>query len=325
MKALVTGASGFLGTWLCKTLDKKGWNIHALVRPQSGREHLKPLSNLQFKEGDITNFDSLVTASKGMDFIFHLAGLVAHSEKYRSMMRKVNVQGTSHVIEVCRQSKLKLIYMSSVVAIGASSKPEILNEDSLYNMEKHNIGYFDTKKQAELLVQTACKKGQISAVILNPSTVYGAGDMKKGSRKIQIKVAQGRFPFYTSGGVSVVDVQSVVNACLSAVTKGRNGERYILSGDNISIKKLFSLIAKATGKKPPFIHLNKYLLRFLGTMGTRFEKLGIDFPVSRESVDIASFYHWFDHSKASSELDFAPANAEQAIKNSIEWWIQHHK
>jgi len=210
--------------------------------------------------------------------------------------------------------------MSSVVAVGASTKPEVLNEDSNYNMEKYKIGYFDTKKQAEILVQKACKKGLLSAVILNPSTVYGVGDMKKESRRIQQKVAQGRFPFYTSGGVSVVDVESVIQACLRAVEKGRSGERYILSGDNISIKKLFSLIAKAGKQKPPFIYLNNYLLHSLGAIGNSLQKLRINFPINPESAHLASFYHWFDHSKATGELGFSPFPAHKAIENSVKAW-----
>ena len=320
MKALITGASGFLGGWLCKALCKKGWQVHTLLRPTSNKSNLQNL-NLHFHTGDVTDFDSFMKAAQGVDLIFHLAGVVSHSEKDLKTMQKVNVQGTTQAIEVSQKQGAKLIHISSVVSVGASAKPLTLNEDSPYDPALSQIGYFHTKKQAEILVQEACKKEKISAVILNPSTIYGAGDMEKQSRKVQVKVAQGRFPFYTSGGVSVVDVESVVEACLQAVEKGRQGERYILSGENISIKKLFSLIAKVAGVKPPFIHLNNCLLRILAEMGTSFQKLGFSFPVSRESAHLARLYHWFDHSKARQELGFNPMKAEQAIENSIKWWL----
>ena len=322
MKVLVTGASGFLGGWLCKALYEKGWEVHALLRPTSDKSTLQNL-NLQFCTGDVTDLDSFQQAAKGVDLVFHLAGLVAHSSKQLKAMQKVNVQGTAHAIEVCQAQKAKLIHISSVVAVGASKKPIVLNEHSPYDPSLSQIGYFSTKKQAEMLVQKACKEGKIEAVILNPSTIYGPGDMKKGSRKVQLKVAQGRFPFYTSGGVSVVDVQSVVSACIKAVEKGRLGERYILSGENISIKELFSLIAEANGVRPPFIHLNNFLLRILAEMGTGLQSLGFRFPIHRESARLASLYHWFDHSKAKQELGFTPMNAKQAIENSIKWWRQN--
>ena len=262
-------------------------------------------------------------AAEGVDLIFHLAGVVSHSEKDLTIMQKVNVQGTKHAIETAQKRGAKLIHISSVVTVGASAKPLVLNEESSYDPALSQIGYFHTKKQAEIQVQKACKAEKISAVILNPSTIYGAGDMQKQSRKVQAKVAQGRFPFYTSGGVSIVDVESVVEACLQAVEKGRQGERYILSGENISIKQLFSLIAQATGVKPPFIHLNNFLLRILAETGTGLQKLGLSFPVSRESARLASLYHWFDYSKASRELNFTPLKAKQAIENSVKWWLSH--
>ncbi len=325
MKVLVTGASGFLGAWLCRALCEKGWQVHALLRPTSDKHGLQGL-NLHFHTGDVTDLHSFTKSAQGMELIFHLAGLVSHAGHHRlKAMQAVNVQGTANAIEVCRIQKAKLIHISSVVTVGASAKPLILNEESPYDPSLSQIGYFHTKKQAEILVQKSCKKKQISAVILNPSTVYGAGDMKKESRKVQAQVAQGRFPFYTSGGVSVVDVQSVVKACLQAVEKGRQGERYILSGENISIKELFSLIAKANSVKPPFIHLNNFLLRMLAETGAGLQKLNIKFPVNRESAQIASLYHWFDHSKAMQELGFSPMKAKPAIENSIKWWASQTK
>ena len=324
MKALVTGASGFLGNALCKALHKEKWQVHALLRPTSDRSDLNNL-DLHFHTGDVTDLPSFQQAAQGVDIVFHLAGLVAHSVKNLKAMQKVNVDGTAHAIEVCRLSGARLIHVSSVVAVGASSKPVVLNEQSPYDPNLSRIGYFSTKKQAEVLVQKACEKGDISAVILNPSTIYGVGDMKKASRKVQAKVAKGRFPFYTSGGVSVVDLGSVVSACVRAVEKGRKGERYILSGENISIKQLFSLIAGAAEVKAPFIHLNNFLLYPLAEIGTLLQSLGFSFPVTRESARLASLYHWFDHSKAREELDFKPLPAKRAIENSIKWYIESDK
>jgi len=319
MKALVTGASGFLGVALCKALCEKGVQVNALLRPTSDKSDL---GNVTHHIGDVTDKDSFLKAAQGVDVVFHLAGLVGHSNKQLSDMQQVNVHGTQLAIEVCQKQNCKLIYISSVVAVGASKKPEVLNEDSFYDPSLSKIAYFSTKKQAEILVQNACKKGKLFAVILNPSTIYGDGDMKKGSRKIQAKVAKGKFPFYTSGGVSVVDLSSVVNACIVALEKGRNKERYILSGENITIKELFYLIAKAADKKPPFIHLNNFLLNPLAGLGTGLNKLGVPFPITSESAKLAQLYHWFDHSKATTELGFSPLKASKAVEHSVKWYLK---
>src|SRR5690606_38059941 len=155
---------------------------------------------------DVTDPQSVDSATRGMDSVFHLAGLIAYTRSERAAMERVNVQGTRNVIDACRAAKVKkLVHLSSVVAIGASFDGKtLLNEESEFNLGHLNLGYFETKRKAELHVVDAAKRGDFETVILNPGTIYGAGDAKKGSRKTQIKVAQGRFPFYPSGGVNVV-------------------------------------------------------------------------------------------------------------------------
>ena len=318
MKVLVTGATGFLGTGLCRALSLQNFSVRALVRSTSRIQALKNLKGLSFHTGDVTHLDSLKEAARGVDVVFHLAGVVSYSPKDRPLMEKVNVQGTAHVIEVCQSQRVRLVHISSIVAVGASPTPRVLNEDSPYNMQKYRIGYFDTKREAEVLVRKACRSRNLQAVILNPSRVYGPGDMEKASRSIQLKVVRGRCPFYTLGGVSVVDRDSVVKACLSAIHKGRCGERYILSGDNISVKKLLTLMAEASGVKAPFIPVPGVILKSVAGAGVVCRLMGL--PLGLDTLRMASFYHWFDHQKAKKDLNFHPAPARQAIESSVHWW-----
>ena len=242
-KYLVTGATGFVGSWVARRLLELNHEVTVLCRDP------KKLDPDLFEKcisvvGDVTDPKSLAKAFKGMDRVYHLAGFVGYSEELRQKMEEVNVQGTQNVIDACKKNKIKeLVYMSSVVAIGASFDPVVLNENSEYTISDLNLGYFETKRAAEKLVVEAHKKGVIEAFILNPSTIYGPGDFKKSSRKAQLKVALGKFPVYTKGGVSVVSIHDVVEATLLVTEKGTPGERYILSGDNITIKQLFDLIA----------------------------------------------------------------------------------
>ncbi|MBV2168823.1 MAG: NAD-dependent epimerase/dehydratase family protein [Bdellovibrio sp.] len=320
MKVLVTGANGFLGSWVTKALVNEGHEVYALVRPKSDISELDGV-HCKYVHGDVTDIPSLIEAFKGMDSVFHLAGVIAYKKSQRSLMDKVNVQGTANVVSVCREHKIRrLVYLSSVVAIGAGyTTHEILNEESSYNIADLNLGYFETKHQAEEIVKAACNKGEIDAVILNPSTIYGAGDAKKGSRKMQLKVAQGKLKFYTSGGVNVVAVEDVVAGILSAWKKGRNGERYILAGENILIKDLFSLIAAEAGVKAPPYQLPDALLHAVGAFGDFLESLGFKGPLSRENAYTATMYHWFDSKKAQTELEFKPRPAKDAIHNSVQW------
>lgn len=323
-KVLVTGANGFLGSWVTRSLVQEGHEVFALVRPKSDLSELDGVS-CKYLHGDVTDVHSLLEAFKDMDSVFHLAGVIAYKKSQRALMEKVNVEGTANVVSVCREYKVRrLIYLSSVVAIGGGFTPEdILNEESTYNLTDLNLGYFETKHQAEKIVKKACDKNEIDAVILNPSTIYGAGDAKKGSRKMQVKVAQGKLKFYTSGGVNVVAVEDVVDGILKAWKNGKNGERYILSGENITIKDLFTMIAQEAGVKPPSFQLPDGLLHGLGAVGDWLEKVGLKGPLSRENAHTATMYHWFDSSKAQRDLGFHPRPAREAIHNSVQWMKDH--
>jgi dihydroflavonol-4-reductase len=322
MAALVTGATGFVGSWLVRKLVEKGERVHVLHRAGSSMEELE---GLDFKSclGDITDPSSLLSAMQDVDTVYHLAGVVGYTASMRELMERVNVQGTRNVVEAVAKHKVKLVYMSSVVAVGASFDGKPLNESSPYNLSHLNLGYFETKKAAEDIVRDACQKGQVNAVILCPSTIYGAADAKKGSRKTQLKVAQGKLPFYTSGGVSVVSVHDVVAATIRARDLGRNGERYILSGENLTIHDLFNRIAKLAGAKPPSIRLPNWSVHALGKVGDVLESFGRKGPISGENAWTSVLFHWFDHSKATRELEFNPRPAQEALSESVEWMKQH--
>lgn len=320
MKVLITGANGFLGSWLTRRLCEEGHTVSVLVRPTSQLDGIEDLS-LQKIYGDITDAGSLQKAFSSQEVIFHLAGLIAYKAADRPAMERVNVQGTANVLAAMKSHPgQKLVYASSVVAIGAARTSQvILNENSKYDLENLNLGYFETKRKAEILVQTACYEDNLQAIIVNPSTIYGAGDAKKGSRKTQIKVAQGRFPFYTGGGVNVVPVESVINGILLAWKKGRVGERYILAGQNYTIRELFQMIADAAGVRAPQKKMPFWLMLALGKAGDVCQKFGMPFPISSENAWTANLFHWFDSTKAQQELGFDPGNSQQAIVNSVLW------
>ena len=319
MKVLVTGANGFLGSWLTHRLLLEGHSVSTLVRKNSDLSELADIKP-SFIFGDVTDLESLRNAFKNQDVIFHLAGLVAYNKKDRPLMDQVNVQGTANVIQACADLKVsQLLHLSSVVAIGAQTKPIAMTEDFNYNLHHLNLGYFETKKMAEDLVLSAVKEKKIQAICVNPSTIYGSGDAKKGSRKTQVKVAQGKFPFYTSGGVNVVAVEDVIEGILLALKNGKNGERYILCSENMRIKELFEKISYFAGVKPPRLKIPNIALHGLGIVGDTLNSLGIPVGISRENAYTATLYHWFNCQKAKTELKFFPKPSDYALENSVRW------
>lgn len=319
MKILVTGATGFLGYWVVDRLVQEGHQVKILIRKTSSVEELSKFS-LEKTFGDVTNLESLIDATKDVDCVFHLAGLIAYKRTDREAMEVVNITGTKNVIEACRRNNVKkLVYLSSVVAIGASFDGTPLNENSAYNISHLNLGYFETKHKAELLVQEAVARGELDAVMINPSTIYGGGDAKKGSRGAQLKVARGKMPFYTGGGVNVVAVEDVIDCLMACWKKGRPGERYIVAGQNILIKELFAKIAEAAGVKPPSIYLPTPAVKVLGAAGDLLEKIGKKGPLNSETAWTSTLYHWFDSSKAQREFGVQFKPADYGIEASVRW------
>ncbi|MBX2996228.1 MAG: NAD-dependent epimerase/dehydratase family protein [Bdellovibrionaceae bacterium] len=319
-KVLVTGANGFLGSWVVRKLSEQGHDVSILARKSSDLSELEGL-DYRTHYGDVTQPETLAAAFKGHETVFHLAGVIAYKKADRALMEKVNVGGTQNVLDAIPQSDVsKLVYLSSVVAIGAGlEKGQILNEKAPFNIHHLDLGYFETKHEAEKRVKAACDAKTVDAVMLNPSTIYGPGDAKKGSRKTQLKVAQGKFPFYTEGGVNVVDVEDCVAGILSAWKKGRTGERYILAGENLTIQDLFKLIAERAGVPAPTKRLPPWALYTLGWIGDRMTDVGLKGPVSLENAYTSQMYHWFDNSKAKAELGFEARPAREAIAKSVDW------
>jgi dihydroflavonol-4-reductase len=320
VKTIVTGANGFLGSWLCKRFLQEGHDVSALVRKNSDLTELQS-QKINLIYGDVTDYQSLAVAFKGFDYVIHAAGVVGYSKSLRQIMQQVNVQGTSNVVRACHQNQVsRLLHISSVVAIGAGfTENEIMDEDSKYNLSDLDLGYFETKRMAEEIILNAVAEKKIDAVMVNPSTMYGAADAKKGSRKNQIKVAQGRLRVYTHGGVNVVSVKDAVDGVVSALKVGRNGQRYILAGNNLTIQQLFAKIADCAGVKAPNSEFPTWLLRSLGSVGDTMMSVGLKFPFNRESAYAATMFHWFKNKKAMDELGFHPQHSDIAIEQSVRW------
>jgi len=323
----VTGGTGFLGSHLLEHLiDIEDCRIKSLYRSEKtlnelfkDSDKIKNSEKIEWIKGDLFSDD---WSLNDVDIVYHLAGFVGYKEEDRLMMNKVNVEGTKIMLDkaVASNKKLKFIHLSSVVAVGAGLNSEmILSEESEYNVKKYNLGYFETKKEAESLVFEYEKKHDLFALCLNPSTIYGPRDMKKGSRKGQLSMARGRLRFYPEGGVSIVHVNDVCDALIKAPEIGRSGERYILSGDNISIYSLLKEIGDLSNQKPPKYKLSKRLLLSLGFLGSALAKIFIKTGLSFEKMKVVTMYHWFDSKKAQNELEFKPTPFRECLKDSLNW------
>jgi dihydroflavonol-4-reductase len=318
MRVLVTGGSGFLGGWLARRLLAEGHGVRLICR--GDRAPLaRALPGTEVVPGDVTDATSLAAACRGIDTVFHLAGVVGHGAHARTEMERVNVGGTARVIDACAASGARLVHASSAVAVGASFDGHPLDEQARWTLASLRLGYFDTKHRAEELVLAAVRARRIEAVMINPTTIYGAGDAAKGSRTVQVAVARGRFPWVPPGGVGVVAVEDVVDAFLAVWCRGRVGERYLINGGNLTLRELFTAIARAAEVRPPWIPLPRAVLFGLGAVGDRLAAFGFDPPFTTETAWMAVLHHWFDGGRAERELGIRPRPPAAAITASVEW------
>ena len=333
MRVLVTGAGGFLGSWLVEALVKEGHAVTALVRADSDTSFLEERlqggpkagqreGQCRVVNGDLTDKASLRPAFEGAETVFHLGAVMTLKASERPLLQSVNVGGTRNVVELCEELRIpKLVHVSSVVTIGASFTPEeILNETSPNPTAACKIPNFESKREAEQIVLEAYRRGAIRAVVVNPSLIYGAGDARKSVRQGVVRAARGKLPAYTSGGVNIVAIEDVVQGILSAWKRGREGERYILAGENLTIRELFTEIARAAGVPPPRRRIPRWLLLF---MGRAADFLRFDGALSYENALTAVLFHWFNAEKARRELGFTARPAREAIANSVAWMRQH--
>lgn len=323
MKVLVTGANGFLGSWLLRKLIERGDQVSVLLRDSSQFEKYERLG-VRAQMGDVTNLDTVKEAAQGHQQIYHLAGLIAYSRQQEAAMRRVNVLGTENVLLAATEAKAqRVLLVSSVVAVAASFKPEVFNEESPYNLTELNFGYHESKRAAEALVRKFVAEGKVDGVIVNPSTVYGAGDAAKVTRSTQMDVARGKMFYYPPGGVSVVAVEDVINGMVSAMEKGRSGERYILAGENLTLRDVFDRIAEIAGVPKAWLPIPSFVLKGLAAVDNSLQTVGLRGPLPSERALVAAMYHWYDSSKARRELGFTTRPAQQAIANSVGYMKEH--
>jgi dihydroflavonol-4-reductase len=268
MKVLVTGANGFLGSYLVKALLEQKFEVLALVRATSNYDSLKNL-DCQIVVGDILDLKNLLPHFEAVEGVFHVAGTMSSSPKDRDLLFQVNVEGVKNIISACIQKNIKkLVHVSSVVAVGANLKSTepLLTESSINITKELGFGNYDSKRLGEELVLAATKNLELNAVVVNPGLIYGAGDAKKTIRHGNVLAAKGKLPIYPAGGVNIVAVEDVTAAIIEAFKIGRSGERYLLTGDNITIKELLSTISHLAGARAPSRELPTKLFTFLATL-----------------------------------------------------------
>ncbi|MGH9946534.1 MAG: NAD-dependent epimerase/dehydratase family protein [Pyrinomonadaceae bacterium] len=305
MNALVTGATGFLGSHLCRRLVKEGFNVTALCRPTSNMAALADLPIVK-KVGDVTHSESVRQAVDGNDFVFHAAAHGMYWGRKKQAQNDTNIQGTKNIVEACKEFGVRrLVYVSSMTAIGIPDGPEHpAGEDFKFNLEGSPLNYHISKKRAEEVVLEAVDSG-LDCIIVNPAYIWGPfGSKYRVAEHVQ-KVRNKKIVPYFTGGICIVHVDDVVDGIMSALHRGKTGERYILGGDNITLKEIAELAAEYQDLKPKFIPLSNAVIWLAAAIMETVALVTRRRPrITFVTHQLASRYQYYDSSKARHELGF---------------------
>jgi dihydroflavonol-4-reductase len=321
MKALVTGATGFVGAAVARSLLGAQWQVRVLARPGSDRRNLKSL-DVEVSEGDLADSNSLERAAQGCDGLFHVAadyrlGARDPAELYRS-----NVEGTRNVLSAAHRAGVqRIVYTSSVATIGIPADGTPGDEQSPNSLENMIGHYKRSKYLAEEVVREAARGG-ISVVIVSPSTPVGPGDVKPTpTGQLVLDAAAGRMPAYVDTGLNIVHVDDVAAGHLLAYERGRPGERYILGGQDMSLREILELIARLEGRNPPRVRLPYGVVLPIAYLAEGFARLtGRSGRITLEGVRMSRKKMFFSSAKAVRELGYRWRPPVQAFEDAIRWF-----
>ena len=316
---LVTGATGLIGSFICKILVENGFSVRALFRKNSDFGLVSAFKDkIDWVEADVLDLLGLEKAVQGVEVIIHSAAAISFHKKDHKNMFKVNVEGTANIVNLGTVMGVKqFIHISSVAALGRTKNTGIINENNKWENSSYNTGYAVSKHLAELEVWRGQEEG-MNVVIVNPSVVLGPGDWKKSSTRL-FKYVWDKKRFYTKGGMNYVDVRDIAEVVSRLMGSHISGERFIVSAGHISYKEIFALIAQRFQRKPPNVAVNKPLLN----LALLFSLIGSFFTggrslISSETAKMAGLSFYYDNTKLQNMLNFS----FRSLEDTLDWTCQ---
>lgn len=318
---LVTGGAGLVGSELIRQLLARGKKVIALYNKTPLPEFSSP--DLVQVPCNILDVIGLEEAMQGVEEVYHAAAIVTFNPRRRNEMYKINIEGTANIVNAALDAGVrKMVYVSSVAALGRIRENQAINETMNWTPETSNSAYGQSKFLAEMEVWRGMGEG-LNAVVVNPTIILGAGDWGNGSSAL-FKNAYNEFPWYAQGTTGFVDVRDVVKAMIALMESDITAERFILSAENRSYQDVFNRMAKAFQKKQPY----KKVTPFLAGLIWRWEAIknyftGTEPLVTKETAKTALTMAVFDNSKLKKFLpNFNYISIDQSIADTCKAFQQ---
>jgi dihydroflavonol-4-reductase len=321
MKALVTGGTGFLGANITKHLIQQGHGVRVLMRKTSST---KAIEDLPFEKawGDITDQDSLVSAMKGMDWVFHTAASVSMWKGSWKQAHEINVGGTRNMVEAALKAGIKrFVHTSTISVLGVPKDGEVGDESLEWNMP-FDFVYNHSKREGEKEVMKAVRQG-LQAVILNPGMILGERDVNLNGGSMLLDIRNGKMPICPPGGNGVCDADEVAKAHIAAAGHGTVGERYIVAGVNVTFKEIFETVADVVGGKAPSLYVPAGLAHAVGKTFdfiSTFTKKEPD--ITFDKAFWSSCKNYYSSKKAQDQLGFEFVPIRVSIEKCYNWYLK---
>lgn len=326
MKTLVTGATGFVGSAVARALIARGCELAVLVRAGADRRNLDGL-DAELREGDLNNPDSLARALTGCDTLFHVAADYRLWTRDPRELYRTNVDGTRALMRAALDANInRVVYTSSVATLGNPGDGTPGSETTPVTLDDMIGHYKRSKYLAERAVDEFVTAHGLPAVIVNPSTPIGPRDIKPTPTGRVVRDAQaGRLPAYVDTGLNIAHVDDVAAGHLLALDHGRIGRRYILGGEDLSLREILTMIADICGRPPPRVRLPRRLIYPVAYASEAWAWLthGPEPQATVDGLRMAKKKMFFDSSRAISELGYSARPARDALEDAVAWFRAH--
>jgi len=317
--ALVTGATGFVGSHLVRLLLADGHHVKILRRASSRLDAIQDL-DVQHLTTNMMNEEALTRDLQGVDWVFHVAAVADYWRTGKEKIYQVNVDGTRALLNAAENAQIKrFMFTSSVAAVGYTAG-QVATEDSYFNVDPRLSPYGHSKFLAEAEVYQSIRRG-LDAVILNPAIIIGPCDLNQISGSIILEVKRGVLPTMPqTGGTNYVDVRDVAAAHLAAAQHGRTGERYLIGNQNMLHKTFISLVCDVVGVAPPIIPSYGFMIPAAAMAVDIGRAMGLPIPAEGNQLRLSRQSIYIDITKMETELHAPQIDIRQSIQDTYDWY-----
>lgn len=315
MSILVTGGSGFIGSHLLRRLVAQGKQVRAIKRRNTNLHLLGNIaSQIDWFDTDILDTEGLYAAMQGIKQVYHCAAVVSFAPADHAYMHQVNAEGTANVVNIALATGIqKMLYISSIAALGRSTLHSEVTETSKWEDSPYNTQYAISKMQGEREVWRGIEEG-LSAVIINPSVVLGEGDWTQSSGRLFKRVYDG-LKFYPKGGTGYVDILDVISIATMLMDSPLHSERYIINAENNSYKHFFDSVARCLNKPAPRFAASDLMAQIAWRVEALRCKITHDKPlITRETASMTGQRYFYNNQKICEALQYQFVPIETTIQ-----------